>query len=160
MLPESFAALIREFDVDEVPYVVVGGVAVNLLGYERATRDIDVMVPATPEAAALIRGSLERLGATRPDGSELPDFLFDGTHHIRALTPMGLVDLIPEGESPLSFDELRAAARPDELHGVIVWTADLAHLVALKRMSDRPRDRDDLERLCEAYGELPELAGG
>ena len=157
MLPESFALLISELERDGVPYVVVGGVAVNLLGYERATRDIDVMVPATPDAAALIRASLERLGATRPDGSELPDYLFDGTHHIRALTPMGLVDLIPEGESPLSFDEVRASARADELHGVVVWTADLAHLVALKRLADRPRDRDDLERLGDAYGALPDL---
>jgi len=70
---------------------------------------------------------------------------------------MGLVDFIPEGDSPLTFDDTRTSARPDELHDVLVWTADLAHLVALKRLADRPRDRDDLERLGDAYGELPEI---
>lgn len=155
MLPEAFAALLAELERTGIDYVVVGGVAVNLLGYERVTGDVDVLVPARPEAARQIQALLGRLGATRPDGTPLPGLLFDGEHHIRALTAHGLIDFIPEGESPLTFDEVRAGARRDELHGTAIWAAGLEHLVALKRLAGRPRDRDDLARLREAYGTLP-----
>jgi hypothetical protein len=38
MLPREFGELLATLERSELPYVVVGGVAVNLLGYERATR--------------------------------------------------------------------------------------------------------------------------
>jgi hypothetical protein len=47
LLPEEFAQLLDELNRNELPYVVVGGVAVNLLGRERLTRDVDVLVPST-----------------------------------------------------------------------------------------------------------------
>ncbi len=156
MLPPEFGALAAELNRDGLDYVVVGGVAVNLLGHLRATNDLDVLVPATEEHGARIRETLDRLGATRPDGSPLPDHLFDGEHHVRALTPNGLVDFIPEGEGPLSYAAVRAAARPDELRGQPVWRVGLAQLVLIKQISDRPRDREDLAALERAYGALPE----
>ena len=156
-LPAGVGTLAAELNRDGLPYVVVGGVAVNLLGYVRATVDLDVLVPATPEQGRRIRSTLERLGATRPDGTPLPGHLFDGAHHVRALTSSGLVDFIPEGEGALTFDAVRARARPDELEGEAVWRVGLTHLVALKRLADRPRDREDLAALEQAYGPLPEL---
>ncbi len=155
-LPAGFGALAAEFNRDGLEYVVVDGVAVNLLGYVRATVDLDVLVPATAEQGTRIHGTLERLGATRPDGSPLPPHLFDGEHHVRALTRNGLVDFIPEGEGPLAFEAVRAGARPDELEGEPVWRVGLTQLVLLKRLADRPRDRADLAALELAYGPLPE----
>ena len=46
-------------------------------------------------------------------------------------------------------------ALPDELHGVRVPLASLATIVELKRLADRPRDREDLAALEQAYGGLP-----
>jgi hypothetical protein len=154
-LPPELGALVAELNREGLDYVVVGGVAVNLLGYVRATNDLDVLVPATPAQGDRIRALLERLGATRPDGSELPSHLFDGEHHVRALTPSGLIDFIPEGESPLTYEAVRAAARADELGGQPVLRVGLAHLTLLKRLADRPRDREDLAALEQAYGPLP-----
>jgi hypothetical protein len=155
-LPREFGELLSELNDEGLDYVLVGGVAVNLLGYERATGDIDVLVPATPAQGAAIRRLLTRLAATRPDGSELPEHLFDGEHHVRALTPLGLLDFIPAGESPLDWATVSRAARPDEVHGTVVPRVSLAHLVVLKRLAGRPRDREDLVKLREAYGTLPE----
>jgi len=140
-----------------VPHVVVGGVAVNLLGYERMTADVDVLVPESPEQGQVIRAFLLELGATRPDGSPLPDLLFDGEHHIRALTPLGIIDFIPEGASPLTFDEVSATARYGDVQGTIVRRADLAHMVAFKRLAGRPQDLQDLAMLAKAHGGLPRL---
>lgn len=156
LLPEDFGALLAELNRDELPYVLIGGVAVNLLGYARMTQDVDVLVPATPEQGQRIRALLERLGATRIDGSPLPELLFDGEHHIRALTPLGIVDFVPEGEVPLDYTSVREHAEADDLHGVPCWRVNLAHLVALKRLAGRPIDREDLASLEAAYGSLPE----
>lgn len=157
LLPKEFAELLAALNEADLPYVLVGGVAVNLHGYQRTTADVDVLVPATPAQGEAIRELLERLGATRPDGSPLPDPLFDGEHHIRALTPHGIVDFIPEGEGNLAFDAVSERALRDELHGVRVPLASLATIVELKRLANRPRDRDDLAALEQAYGGLPEL---
>ena len=47
-LPGSFEEALRAlalwFESDEVPYTMVGGMAVSLLGQPRATQDIDVVV--------------------------------------------------------------------------------------------------------------------
>lgn len=159
LLPPDFGELLNALNEAELPYVLIGGVAVNLLGYQRTTGDVDVLVPATAAQGEAIRSLLTTLGATRPDGSELPSLLFDGEHHIRALTRFGIIDFIPEGEASLSFDVVRAAAMTDELHGVRVPLANLATIVELKRRADRPRDREDLAALEQAYGSLPETPG-
>ncbi len=156
LLPLEFGALAAELNRDALEYVVVGGVAVNLLGYQRATADLDVFVPATPQQGQRIRRLLTRLDATRPDGSALPAHLFDGAHHVRALTRDGLIDFIPEGDGALAYNSVRAAARPDELRGEPVWRVSLAHLVLLKRLAGRLRDQEDLAALELAYGRLPE----
>ena len=83
--------------------------------------------------------------------------LFDAQHQIRALTLLGIVDFIPEGGPPLTFKEVSATARYDDVHGTLVRRADLAHLVALKRLAGRHQDLEDLEVLAKAHGELPIL---
>ena len=157
LIPEEFARLLDELNRNGLPYVLVGGVAVNLLGRERVTRDVDVLVPATKAQGQAIRPLLEGLEATRVDGSPLPDVLFDGEHHIRALTSLGIIDFIPEGEGSLSWASVSGAALTDELHGVTVRLVSLNHLVALKRLADRPQDREDVRRLELMYGPLRPL---
>jgi predicted nucleotidyltransferase len=160
LVPQEFAQLLDELNRAGLPYVTVGGVAVNLLGRERMTRDVDVLVPATAEQGKAIRELLIRLGATRVDGSPLADVLFDGEHHVRALTRFGIIDFIPEGEAELSWESVSAAAHRDELHGVSVPRVSLEHLVALKRLAGRPQDLEDLARLEQAYGLLPDVLAG
>lgn len=157
LVPREAGELLAALDRHHVPHVVVGGVAVNLLGYERMTADVDVLVPASPAQGQAIRAFLIELDATRPDGSPLPDALFDGEHHIRALTSLGLIDFIPAGASPLTFNEVSATARYGDVHGTLVRRADLAHLVAFKRLAGRPQDLQDLAMLAKAHGELPRL---
>jgi hypothetical protein len=83
--------------------------------------------------------------------------LFDGEHRIRALTSLGIIDFIPEGEGSLSWASVSGAALTDELHGVTVRLVSLNHLVALKRLADRPQDREDVRRLELMYGPLRPL---
>lgn len=149
--------LLAALNEAEVPYVVVGGFAVIANGYVRATEDLDVLVPASRRVADRVRAVLQELGATQPDGSPIPEAKFDGEHHIRALTPHGLLDVIPEGESPLTYRDLAADAFEGNVEGHRTLVAGLAHIVAMKRLANRPRDRLDLANLETAHGELPDL---
>lgn len=155
LLPREFGALLAALNKAGLEYVVVGGVAVNLLGFQRTTQDVDVLVPATPEQGREIRSLLATLGATRPDGSPLPNVLFDGEHHVRALTKFGIVDFIPEGEATLAYAQVRDEAVADEIQGVPIWRASLKTIAELKRLANRPQDREDLDALRQAYGTLP-----
>ena len=40
-----------------------------------------------------------------------------------------------------------------DMEGLVVRVCSLEHLLAMKRASDRPRDRDDLEALEAAQGD-------
>jgi predicted nucleotidyltransferase len=51
------------------------------------------------------------------------------------------------------YDELEKQARDLDLEGLLVRVCSLEHLLEMKRASDRPRDRDDLEALEAAQEE-------
>lgn len=140
-----------------LPYVVVGGIAVIVHGYVRPTEDLDVLVPERREIGKTLRALLAAWDATRLDGSALPDALFDGEHNVRALTPDGVIDFIPEGSPPLDFEGVLETARAVEIDGVETRVCDLGHLAAFKRLAGRMRDRADLAELEAAHGPLPEV---
>ena len=154
--PLEEGQILARLNQARLPYVVVGGFAVIVHGYLRTTEDLDVLVPATRKVGAQLERLLGGWPATRMDGSPFPAILFDGEHHIRARTPDGIIDFIPEGLPPLDFDGVHASARPVEIVGEATRVCDLAHLVAFKRLADRPQDRADLAELEAAHGTLPE----
>ena len=123
----------------------------------RTTHDLEVLTPDTRSSGARVAAMLSELGATRQDGSALADRLFDGEHQVRALTPFGLLDVMPEGASPLTYREVADAAHRVLIDGTEAPVCDLAHLVAFKRLADRPRGRADLADLEVARGPLPDL---
>jgi predicted nucleotidyltransferase len=151
--------LIAALNEREIPYVIIGGFAVIANGYVRSTEDLDVLVPANRDTADAVQRLCEDLGATDFDGAKIPAGRFDGERHVRAHTRHGILDVVPEGESPLTFAEIARGAFEVEFEGHRARIAGLAHLVALKRLAGRTRDRADLEALEQGHGELPELAG-
>jgi hypothetical protein len=50
----SVEAIVRALNTAKVKYLIVGGLAVNAHGYERLTRDVDVVIGLEPEN--IIRG--------------------------------------------------------------------------------------------------------
>ena len=139
------------------PYVVIGGFAVIANSYVRATRDVDLLVPDDPAALASVLDALAELSGRERAGG-VPD-----AERVRAAgggrydTAAGEVDVLLEGVAPLDFAEVRATALEVDLDGETVVVCDLAHLVAFKRLSDRPSDRADLSELRAIHGELPHL---
>lgn len=154
ILEPLFEALNRA----NVRYVVVGGVAVVLHGYPRLTHDVDLIVDLAPEEAERTIEVLTALGLrTRVplDPSGFADASIRAgwarDKHLIAFSlwdpvnPLRVVDLFIE--HPIPFDALWEQSEIVELDTTTVRIASLPHLIELKRIAGRRRDRDDIEAL-------------
>jgi predicted nucleotidyltransferase len=152
---------LREAEVD---FVLVGGLAVNAWGYLRATRDVDLVPDPAPENLARLDSLLVELGGKVEVGDRLlgsdaiKTFLRTGDRTL-VLTDLGRVDVLQGLPQVPGFAALDERASEVEIDGLVVKVCALDDLLAMKRASDRPRDRDDLEAL-EASREGREPGAG
>lgn len=155
-LPDSFEgalrALARWLESEAVPYTVIGGLAVSLLGQPRVTQDIDVTV---------------WLGER-----SLDSFVRSGEHHgfvPRILDAVGFaararVVLLRHGESGISVDvscgalpfeqEMIERAGPVEVGGLRVKVLTPEDLIVMKVVAQRAKDLNDVEALLRTYRDL------
>ena len=138
-------------------FVVIGGFAVIANRFVRATEDVDFLVPDDPANDRRVLAALRALAAVRQrDEAPLRDEHLLGQNHLRAVTDAGLIDIVRGGVPPLDFETVVAAAMRADYDGLEVPIASLRSLVGFKRLAGRPQDRQDLERLAEIHGPLPE----
>jgi hypothetical protein len=142
----------------DVRYVVVGGVAVVLLGHTRMTADLDLAVDLSPEPARRVVDVLGSLGL-RPAAPVDPAGFADPSTRERWRLERGMlvftmrdpddplrqVDLFVEEQVP--FEELWNRAEIVELEGIEVHVASIDDLIAMKERAGRPLDHDDIAEL-------------
>lgn len=155
--PLRLRELLERLAGAEIRFVLVGGLAVNAWGYLRATRDVDVVPDPSKENLEALDRLLRELGGRVDVGGRLlaPDaistFLKTGDRTL-VMTDLGQVDVLQGLPQVPSFATLDAAASDIDVDGLTVRICSLEHLLAMKRASQRPRDRDDLEALEAAQG--------
>jgi hypothetical protein len=138
-------------------FVVIGGFAVIANRFVRATEDVDVLIPDDPSNDRRILAALRVLGAIRQrDEAPLLDEHLLGREHLRVITDAGMIDVIRGGMPPLDFETVATAAMTADYDGLVFPVAGLRSIVGFKRLAGRPQDRQDLERLAEIHGPLPE----
>jgi predicted nucleotidyltransferase len=149
---EDLKTLIRALNAQGADYLLIGGYALFAHGYQRATTDIDVIVPATRESGERVRRALMML----PDqaAKDLEPGWFEQGDTIRVADAF-VVDILfnASGET---YETLKAYAETIDLEGVPVRTVNLEGLLLTKRsMRDKDTaDRAILERALEAYRTL------
>jgi hypothetical protein len=121
----QFDPIFAALQATGVRYVVVGGVAVNLHGYQRFTKDIDLVVELVPDQALKALEALQNLGYKPNVPVKLSDFA-DPT--------------IREGE-------LWSHGTKIDLPETSLRIASIDHLVLMKRQAGRPQDLLDVEKL-------------
>jgi hypothetical protein len=133
-----------------VEYALIGGVAMAVHGFSRATKDIDLLLPVDADnnarllqALASIPGNAEAMTALRREWMD--------KGHSTALEGEIFVDLLYVAASQ-SFDKLKTHIQTVMFNGVPVVTLDVDGMLLTKkteRASDVP-DRLKLERLRNA----------
>ncbi len=143
----EFGRVIDALQGAGVEYAVCGGLAVALHGHVRATRDIDLLVPAGQKDQAM--AALRDQGFTLTAG---PIPFSTGTPQQRTLFRASKV----EGGELLTVDLLLVSAVFQEVwasreefswQGRRVFAVSLAGLGRMKRLAHRSQDLADLENL-------------
>lgn len=154
MAPDNrlFEVLLRH----RIPFVVIGGHAVNVHGHLRATEDTDILWLRSSESEASLLHALEELDA-RYIGNEIdPATGIERTHPVSAAfirshnlmmlcTAAGFLDLFDYVPGCLDVPVQTLIDTSIEVAGVRF--ASLAWLRRMKAASGRPKDLLDLENL-------------
>src|SRR4051794_24347623 len=141
-----------------VRYVVVGGVAVVLHGYLRATADLDLVLGMDQRNIETALRTFDRLGfhprAPVPlhafgDETERRRWIDEKNLQVFSLwhskMPGFEIDLFVE--PPLPFDDLYSRSIAVELGKTTASLASIDDLIVMKRAAGRPRDLEDIEAL-------------
>lgn len=144
---DSVVAVLAALEREQVAYIVVGGVALNLLGIPRATVDLDLFVHTADANIQRLRTALksvfhdddidqitaEDLRGDFPAVQYVPP---DGHFHIDILARLG---------EAFSYDDLEVEIV--NFQGVRVPVVTAATLYRMKKNTVRLRDKADAERL-------------
>jgi predicted nucleotidyltransferase len=152
----GFGRILDDLNRAGVRYVLIGGIALIRHGVVRATRDIDAVFDPDPDNVERIRALVDEWGATRPDGSPIPEGGIAADRTIHLSTAHGELDLLSEAAAAMPFSDLLARAEARRVDGVEAPICSLADLVAMKRSVGRERDLVDLSDLESAHGKLPD----
>jgi predicted nucleotidyltransferase len=150
--PLRLRQLLERLVAAEIRFVLVGGLAVNAWGYIRATRDVDIVPDPLSENLERLDALLVGLGGRVDvdgrllDPSAISPFLKTGDRTL-VITDLGRLDILQGLPQIPSFAALDAKATDVDMDGLAVRICSLDHLLEMKRASERPRDRDDLEAL-------------
>lgn len=149
---KTLAKIARKLDELNIPYAIVGGMALFFHGYRRFTEDVDILV--TPDGLKIIHQQLEGLGYLPP---------FSGSKQLRDTEHGVRVEFLVSGDYPGDGKPKPVAfPKPDEasvgIGGMRFLT--LPKLVELKLASGisnprRGKDLIDVQELIE-HLQLPE----
>lgn len=144
---DKLLELLRRFQDEGVEYVLIGGQAVRLNGFVRATEDIDVLLPSSSDNGRRLIRALGFLKSSKDLDPAWFDVDPDHPENIRIADEL-LIDLLfaANGES---YQSLQPHVRELDVEGVRIRTLDIDGLLKTKTdYRDKDRiDREALERL-------------
>ena len=135
--------LLRSLAEHHVDYVLIGGQALNLHGYMRATEDIDLLLPMDEINGRRVIDALSVL----PDNAVRnvdPAWLTEsGTVRVADEVVVDLLTLAANGET---YETLKKHIQKQEMEDFSFYILDIDGLIKTKQ-SVREKDRNDLQML-------------
>ena len=142
--PPDFSEFLKSLTDHGVEYLLVGGFAVALHGYPRATADMNVWIARRHENAVRLVAALRSFGFNLPELN--PEIFMEPDRVVR----MGEAPLRIEILTDIDGVEFRTCANRSlttTIDGTQVPVISLPDLKANKRACGRPKELDDLENL-------------
>jgi hypothetical protein len=143
-LARDFKEFLKSLTSNRVEYLLIGGYAVAIHGYIRATNDLDVWVNANPENAARMDRALREFGFATEGLT--PDLFLTENSVVRMGLPPLRIEILTS-ISGVEFEPCYAEKEIIQVEEVMVPVISLARLRQNKAASGRAKDLADLEGL-------------
>jgi hypothetical protein len=134
-----------------VEYTVIGGVAVQVHGHRRTTKDLDVIPDPDATNLARLAAALAELEARPRDipraGAPTTQQLETAAIVPPLTTRHGELHILRDVPGAPPYADLRARALVLQLGGISLAIAGLDDLIAMKRAAGRPADIRDIAAL-------------
>lgn len=150
--------ILREFNRNNIQFVVVGGVAFNLLGGIRATQDLDLLILMDDDNITRIIKILQKNNYKPRQPVDLKDFTKRNIRekwiqdkNMKALSlfkdyqSYEQVDIIID--SPVDFENARKDAKVIEIDDLMIPVISVANLIKMKERAGRDIDKLDIRDL-------------
>lgn len=145
-----YEKIIIAFNNFNIDYLIVGGMAVNLYGAERTTKDLDIWVKNSEENISRFKIAMLNLGFSLQGCNQAAERLIEGqTIIIPDEDNLLKVDVLGLYSTYLSFDEAHPQKEKILLGSVVASVISLDHLIDSKIRAGRPKDLFDAKNLQE-----------
>ncbi|MFH1715542.1 MAG: DUF6036 family nucleotidyltransferase [Elusimicrobiota bacterium] len=143
-LPKDFKELLQLLNLKKIEYLIVGGYAVALYGYPRATGDMDIWIAVSKNNAKKIVEVLKEFGFNVP---ELKEGIFlEKEKNIRMGTPPLCIEFLTSIDG-VTFAKCYKNRKVITIDNIAINFISLNDLKKNKKASSRHKDLDDLEHL-------------
>jgi len=133
------------FDSD-LQYIMIGGVATNLHGYQRTTEDIDMWVKDTKPNREILRQVFISYGLGDIEALINMEFIAGWTYfHLDNGIRLDIMTSVKGLKQP--FDHYHKLASIATIYDVDVPFLHINHLIDSKKSANRPKDQSDIIEL-------------
>jgi hypothetical protein len=150
--PLDLRELFRALAEHGVDYLVIGGVAAQVHGHRRTTKDLDVTPAPDPKNFERLAAALVALEAHPAElGAGAPTPTAEQLHVASIVPPLatqhGELHILNDVPGAADYAAMRTRALESNLGGIAVRIVGVDDLVRMKRAAGRPRDLEDVEAL-------------
>ena len=155
-----YERIFTAFQKYKLRYALAGGMAVNLHGIPRFTKDVDILIDISSENLRRLRRVIGSLGLKPRMPVTLNEFLdpakwvaWQKEKHLRALSlynpkdPYEGVDIL--SDVGISYEQVREDRKILAVGALKIFLVSVPDLIRMKRKADREQDRADVESLLK-----------
>jgi len=143
-LPKDFKELLQLLNSKKIEYLVVGGYAVAVYGYPRATGDMDIWIAISEDNAQKIVEALKEFGFNTPQLNE--ELFLEKGKNIRMGNPPLRIEILTSIDG-VKFAECYGNKKTVTIDDIDINFISLEDLKKNKKASGRHQDLADLENL-------------
>ncbi len=150
--PLDLRELFRVLDEHGVDYLVIGGVAAQVHGRRRTTKDLDVTPAPDPDNFTRLAAALVALDARPAElGPGAPTPTAEQLRLAAVVPPLttrhGELHILNEVPGATVYAEMRTRALSTDLDGIALRIVAVEDLIRMKQAVGRPSDIEDIEAL-------------
>ena len=154
----DYLGIFKKFNEEGIRYLVVGGLAMNLLGVPRVTYDIDILIDLEDDNIETLMKLMKVWGFKPKVPVNVMDFAdrskrdeWIATKNMKAFNlvnakwALSEIDIIID--APVAYPEARKRAKKISVQGVPIPVISIDDLIKMKQVAGREIDKADVQYL-------------